>query len=222
MSSASDDPLSGLSALADPVRRRLYEHVATRDEPVGREDAATAVDVTRTLAAYHLDRLVDAGLLEASYARPAGRTGPGAGRPAKLYRRVRDEVGVTVPPRDYGLLAEILVAAVADCDSPEVRERVAAAAEAHGRSIADADGDGDLASTLTRLGYEPATTQAGDLALRNCPFHRVASREKALVCGLNHAFVRGILAGRGDTPDRADLVPHERYCCVVVHAPTAS
>lgn len=87
-----------LSALADPVRRGLYEFVAAQDEPV-RRDAAAAVDISRTLAAYHLDRLVEAGLRSTSYGRPAGQGGPGAGRPAKLYRAARDEVSVSLPPR---------------------------------------------------------------------------------------------------------------------------
>src|SRR3569833_924177 len=101
--------LSGLSHLDDPLRRELYEYVVDNDGPVSREQAAAAASVGRTLAAYHLDKLAEAGLLAISYQRPAGRGGPGAGRPAKLYTRTTRELAVSVPPRDYELLATLLV-----------------------------------------------------------------------------------------------------------------
>ena len=104
--------LASLSSLDDPVRRRLYEVVCERAEPVGRDEAAAAAGVGRALAVYHLDKLVEAGLLTASYQRPPGRSGPGAGRPAKLYLRSDREFAVTVPPREYELAARLLVQAV--------------------------------------------------------------------------------------------------------------
>ena len=75
--------LAALSSLDDPVRRRLYEVVRERTEPVGRDEAAAAAGVGRALAVYHLDKLVEAGLLTASYQRPPGRSGPGPGRSAR-------------------------------------------------------------------------------------------------------------------------------------------
>ncbi len=104
--------LAALSSLDDPVRRRLYEVVRERTEPVGRDEAAAAAGVGRALAVYHLDKLVEAGLLTASYQRPPGRSGPGAGRPAKVYTRSDREFAVTVPPREYELAARLLVQAV--------------------------------------------------------------------------------------------------------------
>jgi predicted ArsR family transcriptional regulator len=208
-----------LSELADPVRRRLYDYVAGQDEPVRRDEAADAAGVSRTLAAYHLDRLTDAGLLSASYARPPGQSGPGSGRPAKLYRRVEREVSVTVPPRSYGLLAELLADAVAGDGSGAVRNALLAAAEDEGRRAGEAGGDTgcDLVETLRRRGYEPSHTANGDLDLRNCPFHQLAQRHVELVCGLNHALLRGLLAGCGQDPDRAELAPRPDRCCVIIH-----
>ncbi|TQM55241.1 helix-turn-helix domain-containing protein, partial [Halopolyspora algeriensis] len=113
--------LAGLSSLEDPVRRRLYEYVGEHDEPVSRDQAATAAEVGRTLAAYHLDKLVEAGLLATTYQRPAGRGGPGAGRPAKLYTRAEQELAVSVPPRDYELLARLLVESAEHDTSGAVR-----------------------------------------------------------------------------------------------------
>ena len=58
------EQLSSVAALAEPVRRRLYVYVATQRGPVGRAAAAAAAGVPRTVAAFHLDRLVEAGRRE--------------------------------------------------------------------------------------------------------------------------------------------------------------
>ena len=102
----------GIAALGDPVRRRLYEHVVGATDAVSRDQAASAIGIKRALAAFHLDKLVDAGLLEVEYRRLTGRTGPGAGRPSKLYRRSGREFDVTLPPREYDLGAQVLATAV--------------------------------------------------------------------------------------------------------------
>ena len=209
------DPISGLSSLNDPVRRRLYEYVGTRDEPVARDDAATAVGISRTLAAYHLDKLADVGLLATSYARAAGRGGPGAGRPAKRYVRAQEELSVSVPPRDYGLLAGVLAEAVSADDTGAVRQAVTAAARAAGRAASGPD----LSVALRACGYEPATTGDGTVELRNCPFHQVARRHTEVVCGLNLHLVQGLLEGSGQSPARAVLAPRPGHCCVRVLGP---
>lgn len=209
-----DDGLRGLSALADPARRRLYDAVAAHDEPVGRDAAARSCGITRTLAAYHLDRLVEAGLLEVSYARPPGAGGPGAGRPAKLYRRVREDRTVSIPPRDYELLADLLAGAVGAEAGGEVRAALLRAAAAQGRAAAGADET--LSEVLRARGYEPQTDERGDLVLRNCPFRRLSRAHTELVCGLNEALLQGLLEGRGEDPARAELRPHDDHCCVVI------
>ena len=203
-----------MSTLADPVRRRLYDYVAAQGRPVRRDDAATAVGISRTLAAYHLDRLAQAGLLAAGYARPPGRGGPGAGRPAKQYERVQQEVSVSVPPRNYALLARLLADAIDADGSGQVRSALIAAAEDEGRTAA---GEGrDLLSTLVEDGYEPYVGKGDRIELRNCPFHALAQRQTELVCSLNHALVRGLLAGRGEDPGRAELAPSTGRCCVII------
>lgn len=204
-----------LSALADPLRRRLYAFVAGRDAPVRREEAAESAGISRTLAAYHLDRLTEAGLLATSYARPDGRTGPGAGRPAKYYEPADSEVSITVPPRTYGILARLLADAVAADETGHVTAALLAAAEQEGRT-ASID-DADLLTALRIRAYEPMVADTGDIELRNCPFHQIARDHTQLVCGLNHALLRGALAERGDDPDRVALAPHPGRCCVVIH-----
>lgn len=204
-----------LTALADPLRRRLYGYVAGQDTPVHREEAADSVGISRTLAAYHLDRLTQAGLLTASYARPDGRTGPGAGRPAKHYEPAAAEVSITVPPRTYDILARLFADAVAADQTGHVTAALMAAAEHEGRTASVEDPD--LMTALRVRAYEPVVTDTGDVELRNCPFHRVAQGHTQLVCGLNNALLRGALAGYSDDPDRAELAPQPGRCCVVIH-----
>src|SRR5512138_1648107 len=105
--------ITALGALADETRRAAYRAVIEHGgEPVGREEVAAALEVGRTLAAFHLDKLVDAGLLEVSFARRTARTGPGAGRTAKLYRATAQEHAVSVPPRAYRTAARLLAEAI--------------------------------------------------------------------------------------------------------------
>lgn len=202
-----------LSILDDALRKRLYDYVADHDEPVSREDAAAATGAGRTLVAYHLDKLAEAGLLAISYQRPPGRGGPGAGRPAKLYTRADQEWVVTVPPRDYELLARLLVRAAEQDQSGSVRQAVENAASEAGRQSAT-DADADLLALLRKSGYEPCA-DAGCIELRNCPFHRVARDHRELVCGLNLRLVEGMLAGSG-TAAKAVLAPRPGRCCVVI------
>src|SRR5689334_13581456 len=126
--------VEAIGALHEPLRRAVYEHTVAAGEPVSRNDVADALGIGRTLAAHHLDRLVDAGLLEVSYARLTGRTGPGAGRPAKLYRRGRAEHALSLPPRDYKVLAEIMADAA---EETGIEEAVYAAARKRGERAAD-------------------------------------------------------------------------------------
>lgn len=208
--------LAGLSHLDDPLRRRLYEYVADHDAPVSRDAAAAAVDIGRTLAAYHLDKLTDAGLLTAHYRRPEGRGGPGAGRPAKLYTPATQEMTVSVPPRDYELLARLLVSSVEHDADGTVRKAVNEAARDAGKRAGSESG-GNVLGTLRNCGYLPYVDDEGHINLRNCPFHVVAQDHKDVVCGLNLHLVEGIIAACGDLRAHAELEPQPDRCCVVVH-----
>jgi predicted ArsR family transcriptional regulator len=205
----TESGLDALTSLADPTRRAVYEVVASAGPgPVSRDDVADALAVGRTLAAFHLDKLVDAGLLEASYARRTGRTGPGAGRTAKLYRRTETEHAASVPPRAYRGAAEILAEAIdrAGADS-------ALFAVAHERGRSQAVAGEDLLAALTARGYEPVAAETAIL-LRNCPFHRLAEEFPPLVCGMNLALLQGLLDGAQTTAWRASTDPEPGYCCV--------
>lgn len=213
--------LRELSTLADPARQSLYKAVSESDEPITRDTAAKAAGISRTLAAYHLDLLVDAGLLGTSFSRPGGAGGPGAGRPAKHYHRVQEERTVSVPPRDYELLADLLARAFDEDTDGVVHTALLVAAGVEGRRFGAAGPQSgtpeDLCELLERRGYEPDVESNGDIGLRNCPFHRLSRSHTDLICGLNHALLSGVLEGQGEDPERAELCPRVGRCCVVIH-----
>ncbi len=226
-----------VAALVDPVRRALYDHVRRQAHPVSREEAADAVSISRNLSAFHLDKLVDAGLLRARYEAPADQP-RGRGRAPKVYEPADGTLTMSVPPRQYELVGEILADAVAG-DPSDAR----AAAERHaadvGRKIgaahrdhptADVAGTADHVAgmaaddvsaayaTLADLGFEPRLGPTGELSLGNCPFHGLAVRHPELVCGLNEALISGVLDGLGADGLCARLQPDPGSCCVRVSA----
>jgi predicted ArsR family transcriptional regulator len=204
--------LEAIALLQDPVRRRLYDHVVAQDHEVSRNEAAEAAGVQRTLAAFHLDKLVEAGLLDAVFRRPGGRTGPGAGRPAKLYRPSAAEHQVSLPPRDYRTAAGLLAEAA---DQVRLDEELADVARRRGRALGEAAGRGaDVTALLAERGYAPVV-RGTEIRLRNCPFHALAEHFPPLVCGMNLALLDGLLEGTGAAAT-ARLASRPGWCCVVV------
>jgi predicted ArsR family transcriptional regulator len=224
---AVDQAASALASLADPTRRRLYRFVAREPGPVSREQAAEGVGVAGHTAKFHLDKLVDEGLLEVEFRRLTGRTGPGAGRPAKLYRRSDREVALSLPERHYDLLGRILAEAVEVATDSGTAVGQAAASVAHreghnlGEAAAGRTAGGEplarLASTLEPNGYEPRL-EDDRMVLENCPFDRVARDHTELVCGLNLHYVEGVLSGLGCAEVQARLEPSPGRCCVSARA----
>jgi predicted ArsR family transcriptional regulator len=222
--------IAAIAVLDDPVRRSLYLYVARQADAVSRDAAAEATGASRENAAFHLDKLVEAGLLEASYRRLGGRTGPGAGRPSKLYRRSGQQLEVTLPARRYELAAEVLAQAIETSRTKRASASVAAAARRAGMSLGAAvRGRAGRASPIRRLtqlldlhGYEPTEAPRGVVRMRNCPFHEVAQSHPDLVCGMNLAFVEGILEGADAKGVSATLDPRPGQCCVTLRsaAPT--
>ena len=207
-----------MSCLDDPVRRRLYAFVSGASEPVGRDEAAAAVGIGRALAVYHLDKLVEAGLLAASYRRPPGRTGPGAGRPAKVYARSSSEFTVAVPPREYQLAARLLAQAVAADSSGRTQAALNDAARQLGADLGE--GHPTLETALAENGFEPWQDDRGTVRLRNCPFHRLAELQPEVVCHMNLALIQGLVAGLGADTLNPVLDPRPGHCCVAIPAAT--
>ena len=213
--------LSSIAALAEPARRDLYLYVAGQPAPVSRDQAAADTGMPRHAVKFHLDRLVDEGLLEVEYRRLSGRQGPGAGRPAKLYRRAAREVAITLPERRYDLAGRILAAAVhAADDGIGIRTAVARAASEEGRAVgthALAAGGPTISvvSVLAAYGYQPRTV--GDqTVLANCPFRTLAVDHTELICGMNLEFVRAMTQQLGLADVDVQLEPSPGQCCVTL------
>jgi len=198
------DDVAAVAALDEPTRRLLYAHVARQPAPVSRDDVAAALRIPRATVAFHLDKLVAENLLAVTFERRTSRAGPGAGRPAKLYRRSDRQLAVTVPERHYELAAHLMAGALSTGTPLTVCARSAGAELAN-------PGD-DARELLERHGFEPYP-DGRDVALRNCPFHDLARAHPDLVCGMTLGLVSGMLFGAGSAlvarPD-----PRPGHCCV--------
>ncbi|HKE16661.1 MAG TPA: hypothetical protein VKB80_17430 [Kofleriaceae bacterium] len=222
------DDLDAIGALAEPNRRALYDYVAGRRTWVSREDAADGVGLQRGIAAHHLDRLAADGLLEVDYQRQGSRSGPGAGRPAKVYRRSSSERGVSLPPRRYELAGRLLAEAADRAleDGVPLERAIDRAARDEGRRIGAAargalgrrTGAGArracVVDQLRRRGFEPETRDDGVVVLHNCPFHLLAAEHTQLICGMNLCMLDGALVELGETGLDARLEPESGCCCV--------
>jgi predicted ArsR family transcriptional regulator len=210
--------VAAVAALAEPTRRRLYEHVVRQPGPVSRDDVAQALGLARATAAFHLDRLVADGLLDIHFERRSGRTGPGAGRPAKLYRRSDVPVEVSLPQRHYDLAGELLAAAMVEAEQSGEPPRAVLERRAfrRGQELAagvPSRGAEAVVGVLEDAGFEPRVTD-GVVALANCPFHALAQQQTELVCGMNLSLVDGVLDAVPDAGLVASLRPEAGLCCV--------
>ncbi|MFF3335221.1 helix-turn-helix transcriptional regulator [Streptomyces sp. NPDC002888] len=216
-----DDPkevhgtdISAVAALDEPTRRKLYDHVVRQPNPVSRDEAAAALGLARQTAAFHLDRLADESLLDVVYERRSGRSGPGAGRPAKLYRRSLRQVAVSLPDRRYELAGRLLAQAVEEsaATGEPVRDVLHRRAEELGTRLGGQD-DAGVFDLLERHGFEPR--REGDaVVLANCPFHALAREHTETVCGMNLRLLHGVLRGLHETGLEARLAPSPGRCCV--------
>lgn len=222
-----------LAALDDNLRRRIYLFVRATGRPVTREEVAVEVGISRKLAAFHLDKLLDRGLLAAHYARPPGRSGPGAGRSSKMYQPSDLELEVSIPERRYDVVGELLVEAI---EQPALGESAREAAiriagERGGKlgesirrreSLRPPGGERALsvaAAALEEFGFEPFRNSEGEVALRNCPFRTLAVQAPDLVCEMNRSFIEGVVRGLGNTTVHAVLTRTPDACCVSLVAP---
>jgi predicted ArsR family transcriptional regulator len=212
--------------LAEPTRRSVFEAVRVARSPVSRDQVAAELGLQRTLAAFHLDRLAEAGLLEVSYARPPGRTGRGAGRPLKRYDARNAVVCLNVPRRHPELVGRLLARAVSE-QPRHADRRATELANEEGRRLGHVHNTGKrlnpqatlqaAAEALRDLGYEPQEQSDESVRLRNCPFHGVVEAAPELVCAMNQRMVEGLLDGLGGSRQvHAELRPTVGECCVLV------
>jgi predicted ArsR family transcriptional regulator len=218
--------IAAISTLNEPIRRNLYAYIVDRPEAVGREEAAEAVGITRELAAFHLDKLLEEGLLDVEYRRISGRSGPGAGRPAKLYRPSGRHVHVSLPERRYDLAARLMAEALEE-PSDDPGGAVDRAARRFGQTLGSQarkhmgrrpsrDRLLETACAILReQGFEPVKAD-NEILLRNCPFDSLAKDHVVLICGMNLALVEGLLDGLGAEGVNARLDPMPGRCCVAL------
>ncbi|MFJ8584332.1 helix-turn-helix transcriptional regulator [Streptomyces sp. NPDC093595] len=222
--------VEAVSVLAEEQRRRMYAFVRRAHRPVTREEAAAEAGISAKLAAFHLDKLVAAGLLTFRYDHPEAVRR--VGRKPKVYEPAETDIRISIPERRPDVLAEILIDAVLgqepgeDAQDAALRtarhrgEELGAATRARARpgrlgperSLTLAE------SVLEQHGFEPDRQAPAELRLLNCPFHPLAARSPGLVCGINHAYLGGFLAGLQATGIDAVLAPHPGRCCVELRA----
>ncbi len=219
------DHVSGIGLLADPLRREIYLYVCAQPDPVGRDEVADALGVAHHKAKFHLDKLEELKLLDTEFARLTGRTGPGAGRPAKLYRRTAHQIDVSLPGREYELAGKLMADAIAESTTSgrSVIDALNRAAAEHGRAwgrTAAASRARRKALTvaseaLAEHGYEPRT-ESSIVTLANCPFHSLARQHTEMVCGMNLALIEGLTAEVDPAGLQCSLEPADDRCCVVL------
>jgi predicted ArsR family transcriptional regulator len=237
-----DPAIRAVAVLDDELRRGMYYFIRAAHRPVTRDEAAASVGISRKLAAFHLDKLVEAGVLKAGSQLATGLRR--VGRAPKVYEPVDADIRISIPPRHHDLLAEILVAAVLAHDAPDRDGRPdradrevagetalwAAAERGHRLGLAEHQRirPGRLgveraltltAALLTRHGFEPVRHATGCVRLHSCPFHPLAATARELVCGINHRFLAGVLDGLGAASAVcAVLQPGTGACCVELRA----
>ena len=211
--------IAAVASLGDENRRNLFGFVSSSPRPVGRDDAAGALGIPRSTASFHLDRMVQDGVLTVEFRKLGGKAGPGSGRPAKMYRTAQPEVGASVPDRNYDLAGELMATAIEQSSAAGEPVRDALLATSYAKGLAMAEGNGSLEEFLSAEGYVPEPDGAGGYTLRNCPFHRLADSHSEVVCAMNGAFLRGAAAGCGLAEGRiaGNNVPGE--CCARVTPP---
>jgi predicted ArsR family transcriptional regulator len=228
--SGSGDPRDGslatLAVLSEEMRWRLYGFVRAAHRPVSREEAAASTGISRKLAAFHLDKLVSAGLLRARYDAPLGPRR--VGRTPKTYEPSGADVAISIPPRRHDVLADILVDAVrAGAPGEDPRPAAARVARVKGTELGTGQRErlrpGRLGAeraltvageVLAECGYEPDRETPTQLRLRNCPFYPLSARAPDVVCAVNHAYLSGFLDGLGVTSAEAVHDPRPGICCV--------
>jgi predicted ArsR family transcriptional regulator len=226
-----DRDIARIEVLGDPVRRLLYNLVTEgAPEPLSREQVAAAAGIRRALAAFHLDKLVASGLLEPVYRRLSGRSGPGAGRTAKLYRRSQRTIEISLPERRHELLAGLLVQVLAEAPEGATFQRARdlgrdlgrrlgeQARESLGTAIGRPRLQEVISNVLAKLGYEPRRGPQGALRMHNCPFQPLAQQYRSTVCQINLALQGGLIEGLKAAPRlQAELTPTPGWCCVTIH-----
>jgi predicted ArsR family transcriptional regulator len=222
--------LEPISALNDDLRRRIYLFIRRGSRAVSREEVGKELGISAKLAAFHLEKLLERGLLKSHYARPPDRSGPGAGRSAKYYEPSEIEFEVSIPARHYDLLGELLVETVMDQLPGEPAKTTASRVASERGFSVGVETKRELRKgrmgperalavaekVLNDRGYEPYRPSPGEIRLKNCPFHRLARQNPDLVCAMNQSFLDGLMRGLESESVEVALEPSPTECCVTL------
>ena len=216
--------LMAVALLAEPTRQQLYLYIRERQEPVGREEAARDTGIKPRLAAFHLDRMAEAGLLDVEYRRLSGRVGPGAGRPAKVYSLSWRSFSVEIPQTRYALAASMMATALSAggqrADGTESLQDVATSVgqnlgeEIRRQARTKPSRLEAVKTKLKQLGYEPQVQDSGDWTMRNCIFAELSKSHRDLVCPMNAAFMTGLVGGAHLPSIHVERRTARPGCCV--------
>jgi predicted ArsR family transcriptional regulator len=207
------DRMAALASLGDEKRRQLFELVSSSRGAVGRDDVAQRTGLPRSTVSFHLDRLVQDGLLAVEFHKPPGKAGPGSGRPAKMYRPVAAEIGASVPDRNYDLAGELMAAAIERSTSvgEPIEDTLPSESWRVGNAMAEAAET--LQDFLVQAGYRPQPDGDGGFLLPNCPFHRLSDKHPGVVCTMNGAFLQGAAARLEASGGRVAPADVPGHCC---------
>jgi predicted ArsR family transcriptional regulator len=212
-----DDAIKRLCVLDDPARRSCYLAIRTARHPLTRADVAQQVGISVRLAAFHLEKLLSEGFLEAGYEREPAPTG--VGHPAKRYRPAGVELEVSIPPRRYDLATDILAEALGEVGSEGRSDTLDEVAADYGRQIGRRtrrrNGETRLMTALLLVGYDPAAAN-DHIVLHNCPFQQAAQTRPDVVCRMNRALLAGIVEGVQARSFDAVLDRAPGRCCVLL------
>jgi len=216
--------LMAVALLAEPTRQQLYLYIRERQEPVGRKEAARDTGIKPRLAAFHLDRMAEAGLLDVEYRRLSGRVGPGAGRPAKVYSLSWRSFSVEIPQTRYALAASMMATALSAggqrADGTESLQDVATSVgqnlgeEIRRQARTKPSRLEAVKTKLKQLGYEPQVQDSGDWTMRNCIFAELSKSHRDLVCPMNAAFMTGLVGGAHLPSIHVERRTARPGCCV--------
>jgi predicted ArsR family transcriptional regulator len=197
--------VGALDRLVDPGLSEVLLFVRGRPRPVTADELAAAQGLHRNVARSRLERLVEAGLLTTRFERRTGRTGPGAGRPAKTYAVAPELTALELPRRRYEELFSLLVDALPSAH--RLREIGAAYGRSFARGLRPRNTlSGALANAclaLRRAGFQATVVEAGDeeglISTATCPLRplvRRNARGRELDRGLWEGLIAHVLSAR--------------------------
>jgi predicted ArsR family transcriptional regulator len=212
-----------LDAIGPPELRAALMYVRRSPHPVTADDAARALGVHRSAARSRLERLLRAGLVEASFSRRSGRSGPGAGRPAKHYAAAPESEALELPPRYLPALVSRLLDEIPSDGREDALRR---AGEDFGRELADAAGleahphieagAEAVCATVRSLGFQAAVDRIEDhtvaIVTPTCPL-RPLVMERVEVAYVDRGMWAGLME-RGCEGVHAQDVECESHSCL--------